>query len=158
MSGSQTLKDLGLPEASELVQEALERADITSLLTPDMETNQFLIEICARYKGMDLITGSDRNQTQKKLIALGLGIKTFSHVITADQAGKSTGDSYRLWLSFYPHLKPQQFLYVGDRVRSDYEIPSALGIRTALVYVKNPDTSISCFQYTSLKDFFSALK
>jgi FMN phosphatase YigB (HAD superfamily) len=154
MSGSQTLKDLGLPKASELVQEALEHADIASILLPDRETNKFLADIRARYEGLDLITGSNMCETQKKLKALGLNLETFSHVITADQSTKSTGDSYRLWLSLYPHLQPQQFLYVGDRIRSDHEIPSALGIKTVLVYVTAPDSSLSCLQYSSLKDFF----
>src|SRR3989338_3406130 len=40
MSGSETLRDLGLSNVSGLVQEALEHADIASILSPDPETNR----------------------------------------------------------------------------------------------------------------------
>mgnify|MGYP001618037129 CR=1 FL=1 len=157
LSGSQTLRDLGLPNASELVQAALEHADIASILTPNEKTNLFLKDVRAQYEGMDLITGSSLHETEKKLNALGLGPNTFTTVITEDQAMKSTGDSYRLWLSRYPHFAPQQFLYIGDRVRSDHEIPSALGIRTVLVYVPQPDTAVSALQLPSIADLYPLL-
>ena len=154
LSGRETLEDLGLPDAAELVQEALERADIASLLAPDADTNTLLSDIRSKYESMDLITGSGDAETEKKLKALELGLSTFTHVITADRSTKSSGDSYRLWLSFYPHFAPEQFLYIGDRLRTDHEIPSALGIRTALVYVNEPSADISALQVPS----FAALR
>lgn len=157
MSGRVTLEDLGLPNASDLVQEALENADLASVLVPDPETNLFLTELRSAYEGMDLITGSNLEQTRKKLAALGLGIETFSHVLTENDARKTTGDSYRLWLSLYPHLEPHQFLYVGDRARSDHEVPAALGIRTCLVYVPSPDATVTALQLASLRDLRAVL-
>jgi FMN phosphatase YigB (HAD superfamily) len=151
MTGGEALRDLGLSNAPELVQDALERADISSILTPDPETNQLLADLRAHFEGMDLITGSNLSQTEKKLRALGLSLASFTQVITANDASKSTGDSYRLWLSLYPHLTPQQFLYVGDRVRSDHEIPSALGISTCLVYVREPDPAVTALQLPDFK-------
>jgi FMN phosphatase YigB (HAD superfamily) len=152
MSGSQTLKDLGVPNASELVQEALEHADLTSVLAPDLETNQFLADLRNTYEGLDLITGSNLEQTMKKLAVLDMRTDMFSHVITADDSAKSNGDSYRAWLALYPHLKPSQFLYVGDRARSDHDVPSALGIRTCLVYVTSPNPGVTALQLTDLKE------
>ena len=157
LSGRQTLEELGLPNAGELVQEALERADITSLLVPDVETNALLAEIHSRYEGMDLITGSNERGAEEKLKALGLATSLFTNVITADRSTKSNGDSYRLWLSLYPQHAPEHFLYVGDRVRTDHEIPASLGIRTALVYVPTPDPALACLQCTSLGDLRSIL-
>lgn len=154
LSGSETLRDLGIENASGLVQEALERADIASILTPDPETNRLLEDLRARYAHFDLITGSNKSETVKKLAALDINTRLFSHLITAEQAGKSDGSSYRLWLSFYPQFSPEQFLYIGDRLRSDHEIPSSLGIRTAVVYVQTPDPKISAPQYEN----FSALR
>lgn len=152
LTGSQTLRDLGIPDADEVVQEALERADIASLLTPDKETNRLLSEVCEHYEGMDLITGSNRVQMEKKLQALGLSPQLFSNLITADDATKSDGSAYRLWLARYPALVPDQFLYVGDRIRSDHEIPSTLGIRTALVYVDATDPALTALQAKDLKE------
>ncbi|MEA2701768.1 MAG: hypothetical protein QOE22_477 [Candidatus Parcubacteria bacterium] len=152
MSGRETLEDLGLPNASDLVQEALEHADLTSVLVPDQETNLLLARAREAYEGMDLITGSNLEQTRKKLVALDIGMDAFSHVITQDDAWKLNGDAYRLWLSYYPHLEPHQFLYVGDRARSDHEVPASLGIRTCLVYVESPDVALPALQLVNLRD------
>jgi len=157
MTGGQTLRDLGLADGSEIVQEALERADIASMLVSDETVNRLLGVLRERYEGVDLITSSNREQTEKKLSALGIALETFSSIITSDDSSKSTGDSYRLWLSLYPHLEPKQFLYIGDRVKSDHEIPSALGIKTALVYVQTPDPALLCPQYASLTVLLSLL-
>lgn len=157
MTGSETLRDLGLANASELVQEALERADIAGSLHPDPDTNRLLADIRAAYDGLDLITGSNRVQTKKKLDALGLSLASFTHVLTADDATKSTGDSYRLWRAAYPHLTADRFLYIGDRVRSDHEIPSALGIRTALVYIREADPALRTLQVKDISSLRSLL-
>lgn len=146
MSGSETIADLGLANPSELIQEALEYADIASVLTPDRETNHLLSDVRKAYGNMDLITGSNLDQTKKKLAALQIPLELFSHIISADDSKKSTGNSYRAWLALYPHLVPSQFLYIGDRTRSDHEVPSALGIRTALVYIRQPDPALSAIQ------------
>ncbi|MEJ0053649.1 MAG: HAD family hydrolase [bacterium] len=152
LSGRQTLESLGLSEASNLVQEALERADIAAVLRPDQTVNRFLAELRVSCDGMDLITGSNLSQTQKKLAALGLSPESFTHCLTEDQASKSDGAAYRLWLSLYPHLPPRHFLYIGDRVQSDHVVPAALGIRTALVNVRAVDAQISVPQLPSLLD------
>ena len=152
MTGNEALADLGLPNPVAIVQEALERSDISSLLTPDPATLALVRDLRHSYESVDLITGSGRTQTEKKLAALGFEHTDFDHFITADDASKSTGESYRLWLSFYPALLPPQFLYIGDRPRSDHEVPAALGIQTALVYVTEPDEKLSCLQCTSLAD------
>jgi len=157
MSGGQTLRDLGLANGSDLVQEALEHADIASVLSPDIEINKLLGQLSAKYEGVDLITGSNMRQTHMKLNALGIQPDTFSHILTADDGSKSGGDNFRNWLALYPHLTPGQFLYVGDRPRTDHEIPSALGIKTALVYVKIPDPALPCPQYSSTKKLLDLL-
>lgn len=158
MSGRETLEDLGLPDASDLVQEALEHADLTSVLVPDPETNQLLSDIRNAYEGMDLITGSNLEQTTKKLVVLAISAEVFSHVITADDSKKSTGESYEKWLALYPHLKPHQFLYIGDRARSDHDVPSALGIRTCLVYVTSPDPASTALQLPDLRELRDTLQ
>ena len=157
MSGSQTLRNLGLTNGSDLVQEALEHANIASVLSPDIETNKLLNQLSAKYEGVDLITGSNMRQTILKLNALGIPLDTFSHILSADDGSKSSGDNFHIWLTLYPHLSPNQFLYVGDRPRTDHEIPSALGIRTALVYVKTLDPTIQCQQYTFTTELLSKL-
>lgn len=157
LTGSQTLRDLGISDASDIVQEALERADIASLLTSDLEINRLLTDLRASYEGIDLITGSSLDQTNKKLRALDLSPELFSHLVTADDATKSDGGAYRAWLARYPARAPHQFLYVGDRVKSDHEIPSALGIKTALVYIGEVDAKLSALQIPTLLELLRYL-
>lgn len=157
MSGRETLEDLGLPDASDMVQEALEHADLTSVLVPDLETNQLLEDIGKAYEGMDLITGSNLEQTTKKLAVLDIDTSVFTHVITADDSKKSTGESYEKWLALYPNLKPHQFLYIGDRSRSDHDVPAALGIRTCLVYVTSPSPTSTALQLANLRELRNVL-
>ena len=149
LGGTATLRDLGIPNASAIIQEALEAADIAEFLNPDPTLLALLTEIRERYGSIDLITGSNRSNAEKKLSHLGIPITLFSHLITADDASKSTGEAYELWCGRYPDVAPRQFLYVGDRVRSDYEIPRRLGIETVLVYVKTPDPGVLCPQLAS---------
>ena len=149
LSGSQTLRALGVPNGKEIVQEALERANIADTLSPDKDVTELLSDLKTRYAGLDLITGSNAMDTEKKLRALAIPKELFAHCITADDASKSDGSSYHQWMSFY-FLHPEQFLYIGDRVMSDYEIPRRLGINSILVNVAVPDTVLNVLQLPSL--------
>ena len=149
LGGTATLVDLGIPNASDIIQEALEKADIADFLKPDGACVALLTDLRERYSNLDLITGSNRANTLKKLSRLEIPVALFSHLITADEASKSNGEAYTLWLSYYPDLSPHQFLYVGDRIKSDYEAPRRLGIEVILVYVKVAESEIACLQLTS---------
>lgn len=151
-TGTEALMLLGIQDASSVVQESLERADIASTLAPDPATLALVRDLRGTYQNVDLITGSGRTQTNKKLAALGFDQEDFDHHIVAEDASKSDGGSYRMWLALYPELTPEQFLYIGDRPRSDHEVPASLGIQTALVYVTAPDEKLSCLQCASLAD------
>ncbi|MBI4132417.1 MAG: HAD family hydrolase [Candidatus Sungbacteria bacterium] len=149
LSGSQSLTALGIPNGKEIVQEALERANIADTLSPDQQVIDFLSDLKTRYEGLDLITGSNRANTEKKLRALAIPVGLFLHCITDDDASKSDGSAYQRWLSYYS-LLPEQFLYIGDRVMSDYEIPKKLGIHSMLVNVTRPDRALDVPQLSSL--------
>lgn len=146
ISGSKTLIELGLPRAKELVQEALEKADIDKFLKPDRRIPELLKKIRNKYGNIDLLTGSDKENCFKKLKKLSIPAWLFSNIITANDASKSDGEAYKLWFSLYPDLKSENFLYVGDRVSSDYEIPKSFGISAILVNIKEKDASVDCPQ------------
>lgn len=152
LSGSKTLSALGVPGGDEIVQEALEKADIASVLTTEDERSLNLLNaLKAQYNGFDLITGSSRLNTEKKLSALKIPLGLFDHIITGDNLSKSDGSAYSLWLSYYK-FPAEQFLYIGDRVMSDYEAPKKLGIKSILVNVTKKDNSVNCLQLSSLQE------
>ncbi len=152
LGGSTTLKMLGVPNHRDMVQEALERPDIDQYLVPDQETLAILQRLKAKYQNIDILTGSNRANADKKLGKLGMNNALFTHILTNDDGSKPNGDLYKQWLALYPDLSPENFLYIGDRPRSDYEVPKSLGIDSVLVYCKKQDPEIDCPQLASLKD------
>ncbi len=157
LSGGKTLQALGIPNGGDVVQEALERADIAEFLKPNRATSDLLRQLKERYQAIDIITGANRKNTAYKLECLGIPENLFSHIITADDASKSDGSAYRQWLFLYPNNNPSSFLYVGDRVSSDHYIPSSLGIRTILANVSGKDLSVVCPQLDSLQQLANYL-
>lgn len=153
LSGSRTLMALGFEkdEAGNIVQEALERADIDEFLVPNPKTVAFLRRCAKRFDAVDLITGSPREIAKRKLEKLRIPIEIFGECITGDDASKSDGAAYRRWLGAYPDRVADDFLYVGDRPSSDYEAPKLLGIRSVLVNVA--DVKADCPQYASIAEF-----
>jgi len=152
LSGSKTMIKLGFQEenARDLVQEALENADIAKFLIPNQEVNELLQQLKNKYQNVDIITGSNKTNSNLKLKKLGISEKIFSQIISADDASKSDLSAFNLWISCYPNYKPKNFIYIGDRISSDYEKPKELGIASILVNIKNINSNIDCLQLSSL--------
>lgn len=151
LSGSKTLAALGVPNGSEIVQEALENADIDKFLVPDNGIIEFLNAVKKQYRNIDLITGSRMPLAILKLGKLTIDKSIFNHILDSS-ISKSDGSVYRAWMNFYPLYKPTKFLYIGDRVSSDHLIPKELGIQTILVNIKKKDPSLECPQLGSLEE------
>lgn len=158
LGGSSTLKALGVPNAVDIVQEALENAEIDRYLLPDPETISILKQLKETYGNIDILTGSNRANTQKKLAKLALPQDLFTHILTSDEDSKSNGNLYRHWMSLYPDLSPEHFLYIGDRIRSDYEVPRSLGIDSILVYCRAKNDDVACPQLASFKEINKILQ
>lgn len=149
LSGSQTLKHLGVPNADNSIQDALENADIVRFLKPNLENNALLKDLKNKYQ-VDIITGSNTKITFDKLEHLDIDKNLFNKIITADHDKKSSSEAYKLWFTFYPDLKPENFLYIGDRPKTDHFIPIELGIQTILVNQKKINPELNCPQLPSL--------
>lgn len=153
-SGRESLMKLGVPNASNVVQEALEKADLAKWLKPNPETIKLLKELKAKYGKLALITGSDEKNAREKLAKLKISEDLFDVMIFGD-VSKRDGTAYRQWMSKYPELKPFEFLYVGDRKSTDVDVPSTLGMRAVLVNVKEGPESQASFK--RLADIRAAL-
>ena len=152
LGGTKTMMKIGFEaeRAKNLVQEALENADIAKFLRPNPEVIDLLKRLKDKYI-IDIITGSNLKNTSIKLAKLEIPTDLFSNIITSDQGSKSDLTLYKIWLSKYPDLKSENFLYVGDRVSSDYEKPKELGIKSILVNQKDTVPEIDCLQLPDLK-------
>lgn len=152
ISGSKTLIALGFDTdiAKNIVQEALENADIEKYLKPNKEILILLNKLKEKYKSIDILTGSNKNNAFIKLKKLEIPVETFNNILTSDDGSKSDLSLYKIWLDLYPNNKPEEFLYIGDRVSSDYEKPKELGIQSILVNIKTHDRNVDCLQLDSI--------
>lgn len=153
LSGSKSLMALGVPNAHNIVQEALERADIDKFLTPNQDVHKLLYDLKKHFGSLSLLTGSNKPIAMKKLLKLEIDLSLFDFVITGETP-KSDGTAFRQWLEhFQQHdstLKPEEFLYVGDRVSTDVDMPATLGIKSVLVNVTKKKEEVTVAQFTSL--------
>jgi len=132
LSGSQTLKKLNVANPADVMQQALEKADIVGILTPDPKTKELLDKLSEKYT-IDLITGSPHSIAMSKLKQIDIDVNLFENVLTGEKYAKSTGQAFEEWLTRHPELKPNNYIYIGDRVSTDSVMPAQYGIRSILV-------------------------
>src|SRR3989344_7896409 len=151
ISGRKTLIKLGFPEeiAGNVVQEALEKADIAKFLIPNPQVLKLLQDLKLKYQKIALITGSEINIVRKKLESLKLPLDLFYLVITGE-ISKSDGTAYKQWLDKHTELKNYNFLYIGDRRTIDADVPLSLGIQSILVNVKEEENDLDIPQLKNL--------
>ncbi|MBT4175178.1 HAD family hydrolase [archaeon] len=154
LSGSKALMKLGVPDARNIIQEALERADIDKYLEPNEELKKLLLKLKDKYI-VDLITGSNKGIALKKLARLDIPIELFNVAITGEIA-KSDGTAYREWLKNYGY-DASEFLYIGDRKSTDVDVPKELGINSFLVNVTKFDENLEIKQFKSILDIGEVL-
>jgi len=155
LSGSRSLVKLGFQSkrAQQIVQNALEKADIVNFLKPSPKVVELLKDLKKKYGFLSLITGSSEKLAKAKLEKLGIPVKLFDFTIFGD-ISKSDGSAYRKWLAHFKEkdssLQPKNFLYIGDRKSSDVDVPISLGMNAVLVNVKEKDPNIKTLQLESV--------
>lgn len=154
-SGSKTLEKLGVQGGHDLVQEALEKADIARFLHPSPEIEQMLQRLRKKYGSLTLITGSEEKVALKKFEKIEISPDLFEYKIMGNKS-KFTGEAYLDWLDYFKHrnpsLEPKNFLYIGDRYSSDVEVPQRMGIEGWLVNVSTSKPELQTKQFASVLD------
>lgn len=136
-SGRRTIEEISRQQGvvingSELVQQAIEEADILDLIRPNPGLVEFLATISQKQE-LDLITGSTYRSCFDKLERLGISSYLFKKILAEKKFGKkSDGSVYKYWLSLSSYHSGQH-LYVGDNINQDIVVPNGLGIRTCFV-------------------------
>ena len=154
LGGSSTLVKLGFhtKEAEEIVQSALEKADIANFLKPNPKVLKLLKDLKKKYGSLSLITGSCEKLAKARLEKLGIPIELFDLTVFGD-ISKRDGSAYKKWFKHFKKkdslLQPKNFLYIGDRKLSDIDIPIALGMNAVLVNVMEKDSDVKVPQLSS---------
>jgi len=151
-SSTKAFCELGISDGDKLLDAAVDEADVTQFIEPSPETVEFLKDLSSRVISMDLITGSTMASTREKLKKIGIPLDLFGWIIGAEDGRKIDGGAYKLWLSKYLCLRPENFLYFGDRPSVDAEVPQSLGIKAVLVNNPKIEDGISVVQLPSLFD------
>lgn len=157
LSGSQAMRKLNVENAANVMQLALEEADIAKLLVRDQSTIDLVDKLSKHYQ-LDIITGSHRSNALEKLEVIDLQPDQFNNIITGELHPKSTGVAFEEWLLRYPDLKAENFIYIGDRVSTDSISPAGYGIRSILVNVEKEDPDACGPQLKSLAEITNFLK
>ncbi len=119
-------------------------AKVEELLKPDKKLAAILERIHSSYVTF-LLTSSPHISMQRKLQALQVPEDSFHLIICSDtptSGSKSKGEAYRFAMDLIGHT-PEEYLYVGDRLKQDILAPKTLGIKTAAVWSSIPQADIS---------------
>ncbi len=147
-SGRKTLEALGVPQAQQAVQDALEHADIVSLLQRDDRLVALLQKLQISYK-LFLITGSQEQTAHNKLNTLGISQTTFDLAMYSGAPyERHDGSAFRHVAQMF-NIPLTRILFVGDRERVDILPAKQLGVKTAIV---NASSTYADYQLTTLYD------
>ncbi len=126
----------------DLIQEALEEADILDMINPNPALRNMLTRL-SQTKSLDIITGSEFELARKKLTKIGIPENTFEYFLSLNNGSKTTGGKYLKWIQLR-ELNPKQLLYIGDNNKQDVDAPKSLGIKTCIIgKYENADFQIS---------------
>src|SRR3989338_271823 len=160
ISGRKTLIVLGIPNAENIIQESLEKVDIAKFLVPDKKVQELLQHVKGKFGSLSIITGSSHSICKKKLEALKIPIEWFDCII-AGGVSKSDGTAFQEWTAHFKkqnsNLRPENFLYIGDRAMTDAIVPLQLGMQAILVNVKEKDDGMNVEQLESLSEIAALL-
>jgi len=150
-SGSSSLKALGIVEASELVQTALERTDIASALNRDDRLISMMDRLSSRYQ-LFLITGSSQDEASNKFKAIGLNPCVFDMKLYNDSKYSRKDGAAFDYISQKLSVPLENMIFVGDREKVDIIPALNKGLYTAMV------NGISKYASFNLDDIYSLEK
>ena len=130
----------------DLVQEAIQEADVLDLIKPNPKLKEMLLRLKKKLD-LDLITGSSQNLILGKLSRLGIETHLFDYVLDGDSGSKLDGDVFRRWVELRRGV-PERMLYVGDNEKQDIDPPKSLGIKTCFI----GEYSAADFQISNILD------
>jgi FMN phosphatase YigB (HAD superfamily) len=153
-SGSISLKLLGIKNGKELVQKAIEYADVSSVLKKDEKLVSMLMDLKSTYNTF-LITSSPENAAIKKISALGIEKDIFDPRLYGESIYlRDDGSAFR-HIAKYLKLSLEEIMFVGDREKTDIIPAKVLGITTAIVNNKSEHADYNLTDIYQLKEILS---
>lgn len=150
-SARRTLIGLGIPQGADLVQEALENADISKYLEYNPGLVHLFDKLNQQYKTI-LVTGSGIVSATQKLDKLGIS-NVFHETYYADFEKKREDGSFFQYIMEKHAVQPQELCMVGDREKVDIIPATKMGIPTVMVHGNSSHATVSLESIHQLKDY-----
>lgn len=152
-SRTQSLKNLGLQNAGEIVSQCIEQADFVDLIKPDKEVVQLIKDIHKEYS-IFLITSAISDIAIKRLRKIGLEEKLFECTLFGESAmpnKKIDGSIFLYFLNTSKYLS-YEHVYIGDNLRGDILPAKSLGMRTIAVGKNIPEADYSVEKIQDIRE------
>jgi len=143
-SRTQSLKNLGLQNAGEIVRQCMAQANFVDLIKPDKEAVQLIEDIHEKYF-IFLITSTVSDMAIPRLNKIGLNEKLFDHTLFGESAlpnKKIDGSIFSYFLERSRYLS-NEHIYIGDNLKGDILPPKFLGMKTIAIGKKIPEANYS---------------
>lgn len=155
-SGRRSLQALGIKNSKELMQEALEKTDIISLLSRDERLHGVINRLSAAYK-LFLITGGNEEISLRKLEALGIEDRLFDPKLYSSSLYKRIDGSAFVHVSQLHQTSFSKMMFVGDREEVDILPAKKLGLTTAIVNATSAEADYQLQTIYQIEEIVSRL-
>lgn len=131
-SNTQTLNSFGL-DGEKIFQEVWDSIAIEKYVSKDNRLVKVIGELKKKYK-LFIVTNGTRTQVERKMTHLGLNYHDFDpRIYCYDQGWVKPEPAPFLAAIESLNMKPEEIVYIGDRVDIDIEGASAVGMKTIYV-------------------------
>ncbi|MBP9670557.1 HAD family hydrolase [Candidatus Woesebacteria bacterium] len=142
-SNTQTLNSFGL-DGERIFQDVWDTIAIEKYVIPDRKLVKMIETLKKKYK-LFIITNGSGSQVERKITYLGLDYHDFDpRIYCYDQGWVKPEPAPFLAAIESLNLKPEEIVYVGDRVDIDIEGASAVGMKAIYVGGKSDKANVSC--------------
>ena len=142
-SNTQTLNSFGL-DGERIFQDVWDTIAIEKYVTPDKKLVKMIETLKKKYK-LFIITNGSGSQVERKITYLGLDYHDFDpRIYCYDQGWVKPEPAPFLAAIESLNLKPEEIVYVGDRVDIDIEGAKAVSMKTILVGATSVQADESC--------------
>lgn len=142
-SNTQTLNSFGL-DGERIFQDVWDTIAIEKYVTPDKKLVKMIETLKKKYK-LFIITNGSGSQVERKITYLGLDYHDFDpRIYCYDQGWVKPEPAPFLAAIESLEMKPEEIVYVGDRVDIDIEGAKAVSMKTILVGGSSSVADASC--------------
>ncbi|MDO8516603.1 MAG: HAD hydrolase-like protein [Nanoarchaeota archaeon] len=128
---SEEAKNRNITIPQDIFGEIIKEVDIVDLIKQNQELDNMLKRISLQ-KGLDMLTGSTKIVTEKKLDKIGINQQIFKYIFTREDGLKTNYGLFGEWIKIR-NENPDNLLYVGDNKFQDVDVPKSFGIQTCFL-------------------------